>query len=99
MIGKRAQKPTRSLKPRLVVWSFGMLLGAAIASYLAAQLWVTNETVRILGDDPRTTSWETGMAAVSSKAHLWKTGSLWAIGVTLLLYAGSFGWYLTRGKK
>ena len=94
----KLSKSRKPLKPRLVVWSFGMLLGLSIASFLGAKLWVTYETVRYLGEEG-SASWETGTAAISERAQLWQTASLWAIGASLLLYAGSFVWYLSRGRR
>ena len=75
-----------------------MLLGIAIASYLAARIWVINETVHSLSNSD-SSNWEAEAASAGEQARLWQSISLWAIAISLLLYAGSFMWYLSKGRR
>jgi hypothetical protein len=75
-----------------------MLLGLAIASYLAARIWIVNETVRYLTEE-ESSNWEAGVAAADDKAEVWLNTSLWAIGATALLYFASSAWYLALKRR
>lgn len=86
-----------ALKPRLVVWLCGLLVGLSIASYLAARIWKVNETVRALSDDNRI-GWEDSAAEIESRVEGWESGSLVAIGISVTLYLAAAVWFVTRGR-
>lgn len=81
----------QNLEDRLIVWSFGMLLGISITSYLASRIYLIKQTIKSLDD---------GTAGLNQSAPgLWSQISLYAIVFFAILYLFSFVWYHLKRRK